>query len=247
MNKSFIVPKFKVHKVYEQYGTAGNKKENTEVNKEMSEVRYIISDASRKLKIEPHALRYWEEELHLDIPRNEMGHRYYTEENVEQLKRIRKLKEKGFSLKAIKMVLPQLDQLDQMDEVNLYRIREEYNLKAEGEGNITVVKNKDNKIEIEDGGVKMQQFRAIMKDLIVDAIRENNRELSNAVGENVSDNVLKEMDYLMRDKDEKDEERYRQLDEVIRGVQKARQEVAATELVERNAKKDKKKLFGRKK
>ena len=45
----------------------------------MDEVHYLISDASKKVDVEAHVLRYWEEELELDIPRNEMGHRYYTD------------------------------------------------------------------------------------------------------------------------------------------------------------------------
>ena len=38
----------------------------------MDEVHYLISDASRKVDVEAHVLRYWEEELELAIPRNEM-------------------------------------------------------------------------------------------------------------------------------------------------------------------------------
>ena len=48
----------------------------------MSETRYMISDASRLVDVEAHVLRYWEEELGLPIGRNEMGHRYYTEEDI---------------------------------------------------------------------------------------------------------------------------------------------------------------------
>ena len=40
---------------------------------------YMISDASKMLEVENHVLRYWEEELELPIPRNELGHRYYRE------------------------------------------------------------------------------------------------------------------------------------------------------------------------
>ena len=29
----------------------------------MAETRYIISDAARMINVEPHVLRYWEEEL----------------------------------------------------------------------------------------------------------------------------------------------------------------------------------------
>ena len=42
----------------------------------MSEQKYLISDTAKKLGIEPHVLRYWEDELELTIHRNEMGHRY---------------------------------------------------------------------------------------------------------------------------------------------------------------------------
>ena len=42
----------------------------------------LISDAAKQVKVESHVLRYWEEELHLPIKRNELGHRYYTKEEM---------------------------------------------------------------------------------------------------------------------------------------------------------------------
>lgn len=57
-----------------------------------------------------HVLRYWEEELELNIPRNELGHRYYREEEIQLLHCIKELKNKGFQLKAVKEVLPDLEQ-----------------------------------------------------------------------------------------------------------------------------------------
>ena len=71
----------------------------------MSEVHYLISDASRQVDVESHVLRYWEEELELDIPRNDMGHRYYTEYHIRLFRQIKELKEKGYQLKAIKNAL----------------------------------------------------------------------------------------------------------------------------------------------
>ena len=35
----------------------------------MAETRYIISDAARMINVEPHVLRYWEEELDINIRR----------------------------------------------------------------------------------------------------------------------------------------------------------------------------------
>jgi len=65
----------------------------------------FISDAAKEVQVESHVLRYWEEELHLPIKRNELGHRYYTEEDVERFKQIKGMKERGLQLKAIKMIL----------------------------------------------------------------------------------------------------------------------------------------------
>ena len=75
----------------------------------MESVRYMISDAANIVNVESHVLRYWEEELELNIPRNEMGHRYYTEENIRLFQHIKELKEQGVQLKAIKMLIPDLE------------------------------------------------------------------------------------------------------------------------------------------
>ena len=66
---------------------------------------YMISDAAKQVQVEPHVLRYWEEELEMPTKRNEMGHRYYTEEDIGQFKKIKELKEQGLQLKAIRHML----------------------------------------------------------------------------------------------------------------------------------------------
>ena len=77
-----------------------------ERGKKMGEsTTYYISEAAKKIQVENHVLRYWEEELKLPIRRNEMGHRYYTEEDINKLKEIKRLKEQGLQLKAIKTIL----------------------------------------------------------------------------------------------------------------------------------------------
>ena len=47
----------------------------------------------------------WEEELEMDIPRNEMGHRYYTDLHIRLFRQVKELKEKGYQLRAIKAAL----------------------------------------------------------------------------------------------------------------------------------------------
>ena len=39
----------------------------------MEKVRYMISDAAAAVDVETHVLRYWEDELGLDVPRNDLG------------------------------------------------------------------------------------------------------------------------------------------------------------------------------
>ena len=65
----------------------------------------LISEAAKEVQVESHVLRYWEEELKLPIKRNEMGHRYYTQEDIDRFRQIKDMKERGLQLKAIKMIL----------------------------------------------------------------------------------------------------------------------------------------------
>ena len=59
----------------------------------MGEVRFMISEAAKQVHVESHVLRYWEEELNLKIGRTEMGHRYYTEDDIQLFLLYQKTKE----------------------------------------------------------------------------------------------------------------------------------------------------------
>ena len=74
----------------------------------MGEVRYMISEASKRVNVEAHVMRHWEEELGLNIGRTEMGHRYYTEEDVRLFNCIKELKEQGMLLKELKSLIPDM-------------------------------------------------------------------------------------------------------------------------------------------
>ncbi|MBQ9489538.1 MAG: MerR family transcriptional regulator [Lachnospiraceae bacterium] len=80
--------------------------------------KLLISDAAKMVQVESHVLRYWEEELCLPIQRNELGHRFYTLEDVERFRKIKNLKERGLQLRAIKMILKG-GKLDDMEEGSL--------------------------------------------------------------------------------------------------------------------------------
>ena len=182
----------------------------------MEKVRYMISDAAGLVNVESHVLRYWEEELELDIPRNEMGHRYYTQENIKQFQQIKELKEKGYQLKAIKIIVHNEDKdtvlLPEKKEQQVYFKNPETLALAEARQNVL------------DNTDRMAQFTELMTNIVGKAIAANNEELSRSIGEDVGEQVLKEMNYLMREREEMEEERFRQLDDAIRGNIKKKKE-----------------------
>lgn len=178
----------------------------------MEKERYIISDAAQIINVESHVLRYWEEELELKVPRNELGHRYYTKENIEQFQKIKELKEKGYQLKAIKMLMH--------GEAPLLVTEKE---KPVTENVPEVLANlpqkscsKEKIVSQLDPEEKMEQFQNMMTGIVKKAIEENNQALGVSVGEQVGEQVLKEMNYLMREQEDLAEEHYRKLDEAIR-------------------------------
>ena len=67
--------------------------------------------------------------------------------------------------------------------------------------------------------------------------------VSERVSGQVSDKVIKQMDYILRENEEREEERFRKLDEAIRQRQKANAEAAAAL---EDSKKKKKHQFGKK-
>ena len=83
---------------------------------------YLINEAAKEVHVESHVLRYWEEELGLPIKRNKQGHRIYTHEDIERFIEIKKLKDNGLQLKAVKLVMAQMEAdeggADEMKEGN---------------------------------------------------------------------------------------------------------------------------------
>lgn len=74
----------------------------------MGDVHYMISETAKQVGVESHVLRYWEEELNLPIGRTEMGHRHYTEDDIQLFCCIKELKDQGMLLKEIKGILPDM-------------------------------------------------------------------------------------------------------------------------------------------
>ena len=200
----------------------------------MEQVRYMISDAANIVAVESHVLRYWEDELELTVPRNEMGHRYYTQENVDQFLRIKQLKEEGYQLKAIKIILQQEKQAGlhktqptAAEHVTKPRqaipepVTESARMEAARMDAAAHLPEKKQPDPVAaplqmSPQERMEQFQNLMTQIVRNAMTDNNKDLSQEIGTEVGERVLKEMNYLMRMQDEQEEERFKKLDEAIR-------------------------------
>ena len=329
---------------------------------------YLISEAAHLADVEPHVLRYWEEELNLAIPRNELGHRYYTEKHIEMFKKIKIFKERGYQLKAIRANLYEDGEgapviagedggilyLSPNGAYNMYNVAPEgkynvapegkyngvpegkYNVAPEGKysgaaegkynvtseskyneaatgkyngvpentyseagklkqgettfirenetlascsnetenlrglsnaGNAESLRGAENLVNVEalrgadrvmnvenlrgadnardlkksDGEDKLNRFKSIMTEIVADAMAVNNAMFTREVSRDVGDRIIKEMNYLAREREEQEEERFKKFDELLRGYQrgsKAKAEAAAAKEIQKKHRKE---------
>lgn len=201
----------------------------------MQQIRYLISDAAKKVEVESHVLRYWEEELEIPIKRNELGHRYYTQEDVDCFREIKSLKEQGLQLKAIRMIMKD-GKLERWEEKQVMMGQEEDKMQenrivSEQEKHMIEIIGKRDIVEepTDSKENKTVRLQMLLQHMISEAVRENNRELC----EDIKQCVLKEIDYQFRQQDEKEEEReterrqreeehYKRIDEMLRTCNKKR-------------------------
>ena len=190
----------------------------------MKEEYYMIKEAAAKVGVESHVLRYWEEELKMEIHRNEMGHRYYTEKDIEILSKVRDLKNKGLQLKAIRNYL----------EMRKKQIaREEKNNQSgaartgERETDSAGKTDKRNNLSNEE---KMEQFQQIMNRILSTAIQENNELIGKTAGEHAASAVVTQISGMTKEQEARAEERYQKLDQTLREIQRARMEAAAANM-----------------
>ena len=235
----------------------------------MEKARYLISDAANIVNVESHVLRYWEDELELNVPRNELGHRYYTKENIQEFQRIKELKEQGYQLKAIRMIvhngpidefpvdgetpappaavkppetaktatagkpapenpipahMPPVTTAAEKPTAEKQPVNPPSSVGVLATGHSQAVQVQETRRSILDNTDKMAQFTDLMTQIVGKALAANNQELSQNISDEVGKQVVKEMNYLMREREEQEEERFRKLDAAIRGSMKDKEE-----------------------
>jgi len=185
------------------------------------EKTYLISDAAKQVQVETHVLRYWEEELGLPIKRNKLGHRYYTVSDVEFFKEVKKMKDKGLQLKAIRMYMKDgkiIPESVTVKETQIVPIHTEI-VHKEKEPEVIMC---DEVLE-ENKEEKSLRLQFLLKQFIKEAVLDSNQEMYNQM----RDTIMKELDYQFRNQEEREDKReenriereekhFRQLDELLR-------------------------------
>ena len=208
----------------------------------MKEPYYTIKEASARVGVESHVLRYWEEELKMDIHRNQMGHRYYTEHDIDLLCMVRKLKDKGLQLKAIRSYidkrkgelqnggLPEgTDHNDETDDIGT-------GSEDAGQAPMENRQVRNELVPVKTGGgimsnaEKLEQFQRIMNRILSNAIQENNELIGRSAGEHAATAIASEIQGMTKEQEERAEARYRKLDQTLREIQLARKEAAAANM-----------------
>lgn len=181
----------------------------------MGEVHYMISEAAKRVNVETHVLRYWEEELSLSIGRTEMGHRYYTEDDIQLFCCIKELKEQGIQLKELKGLIP-----------DMLRTRDKLKLQKEPKEDPTVSNSVSEEQLDMASNTSLEKIQLQIEEIFQHAMLENNKILEESVSQSISQAIIKEMNYLFQAQDRQEEDRYKKLDHLIRQQQTYRKESA---------------------
>ena len=199
----------------------------------MGQEMLLISEAAKQVQVETHVLRYWEEELHLPIKRNDMGHRYYTMEDVAQFKEIKVLKEQGLQLKAIRTILQKEGQENMASDKPNEDAAMDY-LIGKKQKYIVSLSGEESREE------KASRLQYLLQHMMVEAVKNANKELCTEIKES----ILKELDYQFRAREEREEERWKQeeehfrkIDEMLRERQKIKEKVPKSKREKKSGKK----------
>ena len=205
----------------------------------------MIKDAAKMLEVEAHVLRYWEEELELEIKRNSMGHRYYDERDIKLFSDVKELKRRGLSLKDIKTGIDNKRKADMdMKKESIENVQEEDVLEAKSQKKMydefkkEFFSDEDEKAdmetiqEIENDNIKivdfkMAQMQTAMNKIVANALKENKDIITTSIRSQITEDVMRQFDTVIREKEKREEARFKKLDEYLRSIQLANEEVAA--------------------
>lgn len=131
------------------------------------------------------------------------------------LDQVKQLQQEGFSEAMIKQLLPKLEQVSALKEEDRQELRKRM------EQLLPEIQNNRTSPVVKEGN----SFGGALTELL----SQNNQVLLEKMDERISTRILKEMNFLFRERENLEEERYRKLDRTIRDCQVTRQRFSLEE------------------
>ncbi len=192
---------------------------------------YQITDAAKKVDVESHVLRYWEEELDLPIERNKQGHRLYTEEDLQRFLYIKELKKEGLQLRAIRAkvhkaedwakaetLATNIEDVEKTSSRTMETLPQPVRYKeSHVPYEVSKVRHQSEYLtETDDREEKAARLCMMLQQMVGQAVRKENQEMLSELKRSVAETVSKEMDYQFRMQEQRDEAHYQRIDQLLR-------------------------------
>ncbi len=167
---------------------------------------YTVAETVELTGVKSYVLRYWEDELSLPIRRNELGHRCYTQDDIQLFLNIKELKNRGLQLRAIHDLLPKLMKKEESEVII-----------TQGQDQIQLLESEDME--------KEEKIKEHYQEDFLENIVNNEKKTDSKILE--FQEILERLITQELHAKKEGEERWRTLDAAIRRQQMARREAAA--------------------
>ena len=131
---------------------------------EILKEKYSITELSESLNVTDHALRFYEKEFNLSIPKDTRGRRYYTTELANVMYQIKNMRDEGLEIKAIKKILATEGYINESNSIS-FNPTDEQLPAVVGQGAVTQLSSNELGVILEAlTGIKDQLYSSVSSE-----------------------------------------------------------------------------------
>lgn len=152
---------------------------------------YTITELAKQFNLSEHTIRKYESDFKLKIPRTEMGHRYYTDYELDVFKRIIEWKDKGLNKTTIQKLLTRNVEAVEQEEhalelVTLDKLtgKEMKELLTQQIGELLLKREEKLKEDFEEKlRLELEKQQEVITDKIMEQIKAENKKLTDYIND----------------------------------------------------------------
>ncbi len=138
------------------------------------------------------------------------------------LEQVKQLQQEGFTEEMIRQLLPKLEQVSMLKEEERMQLKQRL-------GQLLPELAGAKSMPLAEAESNFYRMYSGFGGAVLEVLKQNNQVLLEKMDERIADRILKEMNFLFRERENLEEERYRKLDRTIRECQVARQRFSLEE------------------